>query len=66
MNMAVVPVLLKDSYLGSHLAARVDALSDNPMLKNADYKLKIGFIYSPKHVTPQLNYAEFKYKKIKI
>ena len=66
MNMAVVPVLLKDLYLASHLAARVDAMSDDPKLKNADYKLKIGFIYNPKHVTPQLNYAEFNYKKIKI
>ena len=55
MNMAVVPVLFKDSYLGSHLAARVDALSDDPKLKNADYKLKIGFVYNLKHVTPQLN-----------
>ena len=66
MNMAVVPVLLKDLYLGSHLAARVDALSDDPKLKNGDYKLKIGFIYNTKHVTPRLNYAEFNYKKIKI
>ena len=66
MNMAVVPVLLQDDYLCSHLAARVDALSDDTKLKNADCKLKIGFIYNPKHVTPQLNYAEFKYKKIKI
>ena len=63
---ASTPVLLKDQILGSYLAARVDALSDDPKLKNADQKLKIGFRYSPKHVTPQLNYAEFKYKKIKI
>ena len=64
--MALVPVLLKDSYLDSLLAASVDALCNVLKLKNADYKLKIGFIYNPKHVTPQLNYAEFNYKKIKI
>ena len=62
--MAVVPVLLKDLYLASHLAARVDAMSDDPKLKNPDYKLKIGFIYNPKHVTLQLNYAKFNYKKL--
>ena len=64
--MAVVPVLLKDSYLGSHLAAGIDILILTHKLKNASYKLKIGFIYNPKHVTPQLNYVEFNYKKIKI
>ena len=64
--MTVIPVLLKDQNLGSYLARRVDALGDDPELKNAIQKLEIGFIYNPKHVTPQLNYAEFNYKKIKI
>ena len=62
----MVPALLKDSYLGSLLAASIDTLCDNPKLKNAYYKAKIGFKYNPKHVTPQLNYVEFNYKKIKI
>ena len=64
--MAVVPVLLKDQNQGSYFARRVDALGDAFELKNADQKLKIGFRCNPKHVTPQLNYAEFNYKKIKI
>ena len=64
--MAVVPVLLQVSYIGSLLADRVDALYDDPKLKNADQKLKIGFKYNPKHVTAQWKYVEFNYKKIKI
>ena len=34
--MAVVPVLLRESNHGLNLAERVDALGDDPKLKNAD------------------------------
>ena len=34
--MAVFPILMKDSYLASHLVESVDTLGDVPKLKNVN------------------------------